>query len=172
MAVVMEFARESRKEMMLRSLEVFCSLFPWMDMADLAAGAIDISHNYVAKEDHGGEWMFVHRKGAVHLPAGARGIVPGSMGTRSFVVEGRGVQQSFCSCSHGAGRAMSRTVATRRISAKDFRTSMEGVLCKHDSALIDEAPEAYKDIGVVMRGQRDLVKVLFELKPLLSVKGR
>ena len=151
-----EFARESRREMMLRALEVVHQHVPEVDLG--VEGIIDVSHNYVAMEEHFGERLYVHRKGAIHLGKGDAGFVPGSMGTASYVVEGRGNVFAFCSCAHGGGRAMSRSAAARSITQKQLRESMEGVLCVHEGLLLDEAPAAYKDIRIVMRGQSDLVR--------------
>ena len=169
---VKDFARESRREMLLRSLEVMRRHVPGLDAADIMGSAVDVSHNDVALEEHFGERLYVHRKGAIHLAQGDTGFVPGSMGTASYVVEGRGNAHAFCSCAHGGGRAMSRAAAARSISPKRLRESMEGILCVHDGLLLDEAPDAYKDIRTVMRGQADLVKVLRELQPVVSIKGR
>ena len=172
---VVDFARESRKEMMTRVLEVFSATFPAVEhgnLQDQATTCYDIAHNFVAAEEHFGERLFVHRKGAISLTNAEIGLITGSMGTYSYVVEGRGNGFGFNSCSHGAGRAMSRGDAFRAISDKDFAASMEGVVHQHDARIKDEAPAAYKDIRRVMRSQRDLVKILYELQPLLSVKGR
>lgn len=171
----MDFARQSRKEMMMRALEVFaqhCGEVEQGDVPELLTRATDIAHNYVVREKHFGETIYVHRKGATRAMEGEIGLIPGSMGTRSYVVEGRGNEFSFCSCSHGAGRAMSRGDAFRRISDGEFRSSMEGIVYVHDDRIRDEAPEAYKDIQQVTRAQKDLVKILYELRPLVSVKGR
>lgn len=171
---VMEFARESRKEMLVRVLECFADVFPeygrlaWSDLADAAQ---DIAHNFIAAEEHFGQSVFVHRKGAIHLDKGQVGVIPGTMGTASYIVEGRGNPFGLCSASHGAGRAMSRAEAFRTISDDDFLQSMEGVVYGHDTRIKDEAPAAYKDIRHVMRAQKDLVKILYELRPLVSVKG-
>lgn len=172
MRLVVEFARESRREMMLRTLEVLQEYARQLDAAGVMSELIDISHNYVAQEVHFGEALFVHRKGAIHVGQGQKGSVPGSMGTASFVIEGRGNKHAFCSCAHGGGRAMSRGAARRKVSRKDYDKSLQFVVCAHSDVLLDEAPEAYKDIRVVMRGQADLVKTLYELTPVLSVKGR
>jgi tRNA-splicing ligase RtcB (3'-phosphate/5'-hydroxy nucleic acid ligase) len=173
--LVLDFARESRKEMMIRVLEVLSAVFSHtqgMSWQELIGTAYDIAHNYVGEEEHFGERLFVHRKGAICLAKGQIGLIPGSMGTCSYVVEGRGNSFGFNSCSHGAGRVMSRAEAFRVISDKDFNQSMEDVIHAHDPGMKDEAPAAYKDIHRVMRGQKGLVKVLHELNPLLSVKGR
>jgi tRNA-splicing ligase RtcB len=169
---VKDFARESRREMMLRSLEVIQRHLPALDAVNIMRSAVDISHNYVALEEYFGERLYIHRKGAIHLAQGDTGFVPGSMGSASYVVEGRGNEYAFCSCAHGGGRAMSRAAAARSISQKRLSESMDGILCVHDGLLLDEAPDAYKDIRTVMRGQSDLVKVLYELCPVVSIKGR
>jgi tRNA-splicing ligase RtcB len=169
-----DFARQSRKEMMMRVLEVLSAHCPQANSlaeSGFIAEAYDVEHNYVAEEEHFGQKLFVHRKGAIRVREGEVGLVPGSMGTCSYVVEGRGNRHSFYSCSHGAGRAMSRREAFHKISDRDFRNSMEGVLYERDERIKDEAPEAYKNIQRVMRGQKDLVKIVCELKPLVSIKG-
>jgi tRNA-splicing ligase RtcB len=170
--LLVEFARASRREMMLRALEVIREFAGQLDVAASMRDVIDINHNYVDEEDHFGEKLFIHRKGAVRVSAGQKGSIPGSMGTASYIVEGRGNEHAFCSCAHGAGRAMSRAEAIRRITAKDYARSLAGVVCVHGELLLDEAPQAYKDVRVVMRGQSDLVKIVHELTPLISVKGR
>jgi tRNA-splicing ligase RtcB (3'-phosphate/5'-hydroxy nucleic acid ligase) len=170
-----DFARESRKEMMLRALEVLADVFPEIggdSVERLMDAAYDVAHNYLDEEEHFHERLFVHRKGAICLAEGQIGLVPGSMGTWSYVVEGRANPFGFCSCSHGAGRAMSRGDAFRAISDKAFESSMEGVVHQHDPRVKDEAPAAYKDICRVMRAQKDLVKVRCTLHPLVSIKGR
>ncbi|MBI2093584.1 MAG: RtcB family protein, partial [Candidatus Omnitrophica bacterium] len=170
----LDFAVESRREMLLRILEIFSELFPNMHAAggvDLIGESFDLTHNFVAQEDHWGERFYIHRKGATRAVNGLMGIVPGSMGSSSYVIEGRGNEYSFCSCAHGAGRAMSRAEAFRAISEKDFKRSMQQIVYEHDDRLKDESPLAYKDIQRVMRGQRDLVKILYELQPLMSIKG-
>ena len=173
--LVLDFARESRKEMMIRALEVLAAVHsrtPGMSWHELIDTAYDIAHNYVGKEEHFGEHLFVHRKGAICLTKGQVGLIPGSMGTCSYVVEGRGNAFGFNSCSHGAGRVMSRAEAFRTISDKEFNQSMQDVIHAHGPGMKDEAPAAYKDIHRVMRAQKELVKVLHELTPLLSVKGQ
>jgi tRNA-splicing ligase RtcB len=172
MELVVEFARESRREMMLRALDVIREQVGGFDVQEVAKDLVDISHNYVAREEHFGESLFVHRKGAVRISREQTGSVPGSMGTASFIVQGRDNPYAFYSCAHGGGRAMSRSEALRKISRKDYQQSLRGVVCAHAEPLLDEAPEAYKDIRVVMRGQSDLVKTLYELAPMLSVKGQ
>ena len=137
--------------------------------ADLLA--VNCHHNYVAREHHYGKDVFVTRKGAVRAQAGDYGIIPGSMGARSYIVKGKGNPESFCSCSHGAGRALSRTEAKRRFTVADHEKATEGVECRKDAAVIDETPAAYKPIDKVMEAQRDLVEVVHELKQVVCVKG-
>ncbi len=169
---VRDFARESRREMLLRALDVVQREVPALDVAGIAGQAADVGHNYVSLEEHFGERLYVHRKGAIHLAKGTIGFVPGSMGSSSYVVEGRGTEAAFCSSAHGGGRAMSRAAASRTITQRQLMERMEGIVCVHDGVLLDEAPDAYKDIRSVMRGQGDLVKILHELTPLVSLKGR
>ena len=115
--------------------------------------------------------MFITRKGAVRARLGELGIIPGSMGARSFIVRGKGEQQSFCSCSHGAGRAMSRTEAKRRFSVEDHIAATAGIECRKDADVIDETPMAYKPIDKVMAAQAELVEIVHELRQVVCVKG-
>jgi len=133
--------------------------------------AINCHHNYVNRERHYGREVWVTRKGAVSARKGELGIIPGSMGARSYIVRGRGERQSFHSCSHGAGRAMSRTAARRRFSLAEHAAATEGVECRRDVGVIDETPMAYKDIDAVMAAQSDLVEVVHTLKQVVCVKG-
>lgn len=133
--------------------------------------AINCHHNYVAIETHFGDSCYVTRKGAVRAGAGELGIIPGSMGARSFIVRGKGNPEAFESCSHGAGRRMGRGEARRRLTLKDLREQTNGVECRKDEGVIDEAPAAYKDIDAVMRAQSDLVEPVAVLKQVLCVKG-
>jgi tRNA-splicing ligase RtcB len=128
-------------------------------------------HNYVSEEVHYGEEVLVTRKGAISARAGELGIIPGSMGTRSFIVRGLGNEESFHSASHGAGRRMSRGEARRHFTEADLREQTSGVECRKDGTVLDEIPGAYKDIGEVMANQRDLVEIVAELKQVLCVKG-
>jgi tRNA-splicing ligase RtcB len=128
-------------------------------------------HNYVAEEIHYGEEVLVTRKGAIRAGAGDMGIIPGSMGTKSYIVRGLGNAEAFESASHGAGRRMSRNEAKRRFSRKDLIEQTAGVECRKDSAVIDEIPAAYKDIDQVMENQKDLVEVVAQLKQVMCVKG-
>lgn len=133
--------------------------------------AVNCHHNYVEKEEHYGESVFVTRKGAVRARVGEYGIIPGSMGAKSFIVKGKGNEESFCSCSHGAGRVMSRTQAKKQFTVEDQIAQTEGVECRKDAAVIDEIPAAYKDIDAVMHAQRDLVEVVHTLRQVVCVKG-
>lgn len=128
-------------------------------------------HNYVSTETHFGEDVIVTRKGAIRAGRGQLGIIPGSMGTKSYIVRGLGNADSFMSASHGAGRRMSRGAAKRKFTLQDFAEQTAGVCCRKDAAVIDEIPGAYKDIETVMADQADLVEVVAELKQVLCVKG-
>jgi len=128
-------------------------------------------HNYVSREHHFGADVLVTRKGAVSARAGELGIIPGSMGTRSYIVRGKGNPDSFTSCSHGAGRAMSRTAAKKRFTVADHEAATAGIECRKDSDVVDETPAAYKDIDAVMAAQTDLVDVVHTLRQVLCVKG-
>jgi len=132
---------------------------------------VNCHHNYVAQETHFGEEVLVTRKGAVRAGYGEYGIIPGSMGAKSFIVKGKGNPDSFCSCSHGAGRTMSRTEAKKVITLAEHKKATEGVECRKDKDVIDESPRAYKDIDAVMAAQSDLVEVVHTLKQVLCVKG-
>jgi tRNA-splicing ligase RtcB len=128
-------------------------------------------HNYVSEETHFGEDLIVTRKGAISAKAGELGIIPGSMGTKSYIVEGLGNEESFTSASHGAGRRMSRGKAKKNFTLADLEAQTAGVECRKDAAVLDEIPGAYKDIDQVMANQADLVKVKAVLKQCLCVKG-
>ncbi|WP_042299008.1 RtcB family protein [Paraburkholderia kururiensis] len=133
--------------------------------------AINCHHNYIARENHFGRNLWVTRKGAIRAREGDLGIIPGSMGQRSYIVRGKGELQSYCSCSHGAGRRMSRAKARKLFSVDDLKAQTDGVECRKDDAVLDEIPAAYKDIDTVMENQRDLVEVVHVLKQVLCVKG-
>jgi len=132
---------------------------------------VNCHHNYVDRETHFGREVLVTRKGAVRARAGELGIIPGSMGARSFIVRGLGNPESFASCSHGAGRTMSRRKAKRRFTVEDHKRATEGIECRKDDSVLDETPGAYKSIDDVMRAQRDLVEVVHELRQIVCVKG-
>jgi tRNA-splicing ligase RtcB (3'-phosphate/5'-hydroxy nucleic acid ligase) len=133
--------------------------------------AINCHHNYVARERHYGQDILVTRKGAVRAREGDMGIIPGSMGTRSYIVRGKGNMESFMSCSHGAGRAMSRTEAKKRFTIEDHKRMTAGVECRKDAEVIDETPAAYKPIEAVMAAQSDLVEIVHTLRQVVCVKG-
>ncbi len=138
---------------------------------DLTSEAINCHHNYVERESHYGENVWVTRKGAIRARSGDLGIIPGSMGARSYIVSGKGNAESFHSCAHGAGRKYGRKEARRTFTVKDLEEQTKGVECRKDDAVLDELPAAYKDIDVVMENQRDLVDVVHTLKQVLCVKG-
>jgi tRNA-splicing ligase RtcB len=133
--------------------------------------AVNCHHNYVEQEIHFGEKLWITRKGAVNAEVGKLGIIPGSMGARSFIVRGKGNPESFNSCSHGAGRMMSRGEAKRRFTVEDHVRATEGIECRKDAEVVDETPAAYKPIDKVMTAQADLVEVVAELRQVLVVKG-
>jgi tRNA-splicing ligase RtcB len=133
--------------------------------------AVNCHHNYVERENHFGRNLWVTRKGAIRARVGDLGIIPGSMGQRSYIVRGKGNLESYCSCSHGAGRRMSRAAARRTFTVEDLEKQTAGVECRKDDAVLDEIPGSYKDIDQVMENQRDLVEVVHVLKQVLCVKG-
>ena len=138
---------------------------------DASVEAVNCHHNYVTWEHHYGENVLITRKGAVRARVGDMGIIPGSMGARSYIVRGKGNPESFSSCSHGAGRAMSRTEAKRRFSVADHIAATAGVECRKDADVIDETPMAYKSIDAVMEAQKDLVEIVHTLRQVVCVKG-
>ena len=163
-----DYALENRREMMRAILE---AIAPHLPPFRIVGEAIQCHHNYVAREMHFGENLYVTRKGAISAREGEMGIIPGSMGARSFIVRGKGNPQSLCSCAHGAGRLMSRTEAKKRFTRADVERQTEGVECRKDSGVVDEIPGAYKPIDDVMANQTDLVDVVHTLKQVLCVKG-
>ncbi|HEX5093430.1 MAG TPA: RtcB family protein [Burkholderiales bacterium] len=163
-----DYARANRAEMMDL---VLAALRRHLPAFEVTTGAVNCHHNYVAREHHYGEDVWVTRKGAIRAGEGELGIIPGSMGTRSYIVRGRGSAEAFLSCAHGAGRRMSRTQAEKRFTVDDLERQTEGVVCRKDRGVLDEIPGAYKDIDEVMRNQSDLVEVLHTLKQVLCVKG-
>lgn len=162
------FAEQNRLEMMAAVLNVMEPLLPSFSITDMA---VNCHHNYVAREHHNGTNVIVTRKGAVRARSGDLGIIPGSMGTGSFIVRGLGNEESFCSCSHGAGRRMSRTEARKVITLEEHELATAGIECRKDSGVIDESPRAYKDIGAVIDAQTDLIEVVHRLHQVLNVKG-
>lgn len=163
-----DYARVNRELMLAAVLAVLRRNLPRFSLEETA---IDCHHNYVARERHFGAVVYLTRKGAVRARKGDLGIIPGSMGARSFIVRGKGNPQSFDSCSHGAGRTMSRSEARRRFSLEDHRRATRDVECRKDNAVLDETPQAYKPIDAVMHAQRDLVEVVHELHQVVCVKG-
>ena len=166
------FARANRELMMTAALEALSVSVPKRFTCDCEA--VNCHHNYVSSERHFGEKVLVTRKGAVKIGPETLGIIPGSMGARSFIVRGiagEGMVQSLCSCSHGAGRAMSRAEAKRRFTIEDHIRMTEGVECRKDADVIDETPAAYKDIDAVMAAQADHVEIVHTLKQIVCVKG-
>jgi tRNA-splicing ligase RtcB (3'-phosphate/5'-hydroxy nucleic acid ligase) len=165
-----DYARVNRELMMQAVLRAARStgLLPAFDAT---LEAVNCHHNYVAREHHYGENVLVTRKGAVRARSGDLGIIPGSMGARSYIVRGLGNPESFHSCSHGAGRVMSRAEAKRRFTIDDHVAATAGVECRKDAGVIDETPAAYKPIDQVMYAQRDLVEIVHTLKQIVCVKG-
>ncbi len=163
------FAYLNRAEMMDRFASVFAE---WMGVADAqVVETINCHHNYTQREEHFGKQVWLTRKGAVDAHEGVKAIIPGSMGTRSYVVEGKGNPESLCSAPHGAGRRFSRTEARKRFTQDDLRKRMAGIEYRDGAEFIDEIPDAYKDIDQVMEDARDLVTVLHQLRQILNVKG-
>jgi len=163
-----EYARANRAEMMDL---VLAALRRHLPTFEVTTEAVNCHHNYVERERHYGERVWVTRKGAIRAGKGELGIIPGSMGARSYIVRGKGSAESFESCAHGAGRRMSRKQAQKRFSTDDLQRQTEGVICRKDRGVIDEIPGAYKDIDEVMANQSDLVEVVHTLKQVLCVKG-
>ncbi len=163
-----DYATENRREMMEAILD---ALRPHLPAFRIVGEAISCHHNYVAREKHFGENVLVTRKGAIRAGQGELGVIPGSMGARSFIVRGKGNPESLCSCAHGAGRRMSRSEAKRRFTEADVERQTEGVECRKDAGVIDEIPGAYKAIEDVMSNQSDLVDVVHTLKQVICVKG-
>ena len=163
-----DYASANRAEMMEQVLEAMHRHLPGFEVT---GAAVNCHHNYVEREFHYGEQVWLTRKGAIRARAGELGIIPGSMGTRSYIVRGRGAAESFHSCAHGAGRRMSRNAAQKKFSTRDLEDQTAGVICRKDKGVLDEIPGAYKDIDEVMANQSDLVEVVHGLKQLLCVKG-
>ncbi|UUA71555.1 RtcB family protein [Cellvibrio sp. QJXJ] len=163
-----EYARVNRNEIMGLVLR---AIAPFLPKFHADRHAINCHHNYVSREHHFGADVLVTRKGAISAREGELGIIPGSMGAKSFIVRGKGNTDSFCSCAHGAGRKMSRTAARHAFSKEDLIAQTKGVECRKDKAVIDEIPAAYKDIDEVMHNQSDLIEVVHTLKQVLCIKG-
>ena len=163
-----DYARANREEMMDLVLEAMRRHLPAFEVT---GAAVNCHHNYVERETHYGAAVWLTRKGAIRARAGELGIIPGSMGARSYIVRGRGAAESFHSCAHGAGRRMSRNHARKIFSVDNLIEQTRGVVCRKDRGVIDEIPGAYKDIDEVMAHQTDLVEVVHTLKQVLCVKG-
>ena len=163
-----DYAMQNRRSMLEL---VLAALKRHLPPFEVTSEAVNCHHNYVAMENHYGENVWVTRKGAIRAREGDLGIVPGSMGARSFIVRGRGNPESFCSSAHGAGRRMSRTAAEKQFTVDDMVAQTHGVICRKDKDVIDEIPGAYKDIDQVMTNQSDLTEILHTLKQVVCVKG-
>lgn len=159
------YNRQEMMELVLRAIKPFLPPF------QLTKEAINCHHNYVSKELHYGKEVYITRKGAISAQQGELGIIPGSMGTNSYIVSGKGKAESFCSCAHGAGRSMTRTAARKKFKRQDMEEQTRGVECRKDSRVIDEIPAAYKDIETVMNNQSDLIDVVHRLKQVVCIKG-
>jgi len=163
-----DYAGANRAEMVELVLDAMHRHLPAFETTE---AAVNCHHNYVEREFHFGERVWLTRKGAIRAREGELGIIPGSMGTRSYIVRGRGSAESFHSCAHGAGRRMSRNAAQKSFSVEDLKAQTEGVMCRKDKGVLDEIPGAYKNIDEVMANQSDLVEVVHTLKQVLCVKG-
>lgn len=163
-----QYARGNRAVMMGAAMEALAKHTRPFKPTD---HAVNCHHNYVAEERWGGKTVYVTRKGAVSAKLDELGIIPGSMGAKSFIVRGKGNRESFCSCSHGAGRVMSRTEAKKRFTLEDHAKAVAGIECRKDSDVLDETPGAYKDIDAVMAAQADLIEVVRTLRQVVCVKG-
>ncbi|AJQ92522.1 RtcB family protein [Gynuella sunshinyii] len=164
-----DFARINRQVMMGRALKALAVTLNKPVIVEREA--VNCHHNYVQKEHHYDKNVWLTRKGAVSAREGQLGIIPGSMGARSFIVRGKGNAESFCSCSHGAGRVMSRTQAKKVVSVEEHALATAHVECRKDAAVVDETPSAYKNIDAVMAAQSDLVEVVHTLRQVVCVKG-
>ena len=164
------FALANRAEMMDRFRQALADHMN-DDPAGIEVDRINCHHNYTTVEHHGGKDVWITRKGAINANEGVRAVIPGSMGTHSYVVSGRGHKAGLCSAPHGAGRRFSRAQARKRFTADDLAQAMQGIEYRHGDAWIDEIPAAYKDIDVVMEDAKELVRTDFELRQILNVKG-
>lgn len=165
-----KYAMMNREEMMRRVLNALSDIINNEEPIEKVM-EVNCHHNYLARENHYGKNVIITRKGAVRARIGDFGIIPGSMGTRSYIVQGRGNEESFHSCSHGAGRRMSRTKAKRHFTIDDLLQQTLGVECRKDADVLDEIPGAYKDIDSVMENQNDLVTIVASLKQIMCIKG-
>lgn len=167
------FALLNREEMMDRVIRALSFFFHHEagHESEIEVQRINCHHNFTQRENHFGQDVWVTRKGAIQMKEGMLGVIPGSMGTASYIVSGRGNKWSYESAPHGAGRRMSRTQARRAFNMSDFEQAMKGIECRHSKALLDELPGAYKDIDEVMENSKELVKIEHELKQIVNVKG-
>jgi tRNA-splicing ligase RtcB len=165
------FAAKNRELMMQAVVTAAAQSSAKLPPFELTETAVNCHHNYVAREHHYGADVLVTRKGAVRAAEGDLGIIPGSMGAKSFIVRGKGNRESFCSCSHGAGRKMSRTAAKKAFTIQDHEAATQGIECRKDADVIDETPAAYKSIDDVMLAQSELVDVVHTLRQVVCVKG-
>lgn len=163
-----DYAFENRREMMRLILNVLKNELPHFVPTK---EAINCHHNYVSQETHFDSQVYITRKGAISAYDGELGIIPGSMGAKSYIVKGKGNSESFCSCSHGAGRRLSRGKAIRSFTLDDLKTQTAGIECRKDKGIMDEIPQAYKDIDTVMANQNDLVEIVHTLKQVMCIKG-
>ena len=169
----LDYARENRKEIARKVLETISDFVPHLKSYEdsLLINLIDTPHNTISREEVFGNPVFIHRKGAIKIPKEVLAPIPGNMGSMSYLVEGRGNEYSFNSASHGAGRTMSRVEAQRKIRKKDLEVATENVICRKDESMLDEAPQAYKDINKVISYQKDLIKRKHVFYPIACVKG-
>lgn len=163
-----KFANENRLEMLDNIIKALKTILPKFELTDIM---VNCHHNYVQKENHFGKDVWITRKGAVSAQKGELGIIPGSMGTKSFIVRGLGNKDSFCSCSHGSGRVLSRTQAKKTFSLEEHINATKGIECRKDKGVLDETPKAYKNINAVINAQKDLIEVLYTLNQIICVKG-
>lgn len=163
-----DYARFNRDTMMSLLLPAIRRKLPDLLILD---EVINCHHNFTSLEEHFGEKIWVTRKGAVSAKSGEMDIIPGSMGAKSFIVQGKGNHDSYCSCSHGAGRKMSRSKANSTFTVEDLKQQTAGIEYRKDTKVVDEIPGAYKDIDEVMAAQTDLVEVVQTLRQVLCIKG-
>lgn len=168
-----DFALLNREEMMDRVMTELSYLFYKQDghQKEIEIERINCHHNFTQRENHFNENVWITRKGAIQMKEGQKGVIPGSMGTRSYIVSGLENKMAYHSAPHGAGRRFSRGEARRRFNMEDFKKAMAGIECRHSAKLIDELPGAYKDIDEVMENSKELVKVEHTLKQVVNVKG-
>ena len=163
-----EYALSNREHMMNIVLKI---LHKYLPPFAVTKEAINCHHNFVQQELHDGHQVWVTRKGAIRARSGELGIIPGSMGAKSYIIKGKGNPESFCSCAHGAGRNLSRTAAKKAFTVSDLKAQTQGVECRKDKGVLDEIPGAYKDIDKVMTMQNDLIEVVHTLKQIVNIKG-